>query len=189
MPFDALVAVNRQTAISDALEANGLRPVPWERLVQHKLQQQQKFGPSFWYRHQAMLSITLIIASPAVGAAVGATQGFTPHASALTIAASFVWMCMVALITGTGLIRLRAGSHWEERRVPLSFLRGEQVPEPIARVARTMQREVPRARLVLGELKREEAVLDPYLLIEHGEECVCLGIWEGDTIVACAADC
>ena len=50
--------------------------------------------------------------------------------------------------------------------------------EPIAKVARVLQGDVPRARLILGELKREETVLDPYLLIEHDGECVCLGIWE-----------
>jgi hypothetical protein len=186
MPFDALVAAPRQRTISEALEAHGLTPVSWETLGEHKLEQQRKFGPSFWYRHQAMLSISLIVASPAVGAVVGATQGFTPHASALTIASSFVWMCMVALITGTGLIRLRAGSHWEERRVPVSFLTGFDVPEPIAQVARLLQDDVPRSRLILGELKRDEAVLDPYLLLESGDECVCLGIWEDGHVVACA---
>lgn len=187
MPFDALVAATRQRAIADAFEARDLTPVSWETLVQHKLAQQQKFGPSFWYRHQAMLSIALIVASPAVGAFVGATQGFTPHASALTIASSFVWMCMVALVTGTGLIRLRAGSHWEERQMPASYLYTYEVPEPIARVARTLQRDVPRSRLVLGELKRDETVLDPYLLIEHGDECVCLGIWEQGRVIASAS--
>jgi hypothetical protein len=73
MPFDALVAAPRQRTISEALEAHGLTPVSWETLGEHKLEQQRKFGPSFWYRHQAMLSISLIVASPAVGAVVGAT--------------------------------------------------------------------------------------------------------------------
>ncbi len=45
---------------------------------------------------------------------------------------------------------------------------------------------MPRARVILGELKREETVLDPYLLIEHDGECVCLGIWENDRVIACA---
>jgi hypothetical protein len=89
---------------------------------------------------------------------------------------------MVALITGTGMIRLRAGSHWEERQV-LTFA---DAPEPIARVARLLKSEVPGARLILGELKREETVLDPYLLMEYQGECVCLGIWENDQVIACA---
>jgi hypothetical protein len=186
MPFDALVAVPRQTQLSDALDAQNLNPVSLTTLAAHKVAQQQKFGPSFWFRHQAMVSITLVIMSPVVGALVGATQGFAPHSSAMTIAASFVWMCMVALITGTGLVRLRAGSHWEERRVSVTSLDSLGVPEPIARIARSLQSDVPDAKFILGELKRESAVLDPYLLIEHGKECACLGIWEDGHVVECA---
>lgn len=184
MPFDALVAAPRQKTLSEALDARNLVPVSWEYLAAHKLAQQRKNGPSFWYRHQAMVSISLVVMSPLVGAAVGATQGFSAHSSAMTIAASFVWMCMVALITGTGLIKLRAGSHWEERNVSSISLDALEVPEPIARVARSLQSDVPRTRLVLGELKRESAVLDPYLLIEHNNECHCLGIWENGQIIA-----
>jgi len=130
-----------------------------------------------------MLSILLVVTSPAAGAIAAASGGFNAHSGVLAITGSFVWMCMVALVTGTGMIRLRAGSHWEEREV----LTYADVPEPIARVARQLKAEVPRARLILGELKREETVLDPYLLIEYQGECLCLGIWEGENIVASAA--
>jgi hypothetical protein len=153
MPFDAIVALPRQRAVFDALERQNLTPVSWEMLAEHKQAQQRKFGPSFWYRHQAAVSIALVIASPIVGAAIGALEGFTPHASALTIGSSFVWMCMVA---------------------------------PIAEVARSLQREVPGSRLILGELKRDEVVLDPYLLLDDGNERVCLGIWENGRVIACA---
>ncbi len=186
MPFDALVAPLRQQTLSDALDAHNLTPVSWEYLAAHKTAQQRKFGPSFWYRHQAIVSISLVVLSPVVGAAVGASQEFSPHSSAMTVASSFIWMCMVALVTGTGLIRLRAGSHWEERRVSAAFLPSLDVPEPIAKVARSLQSDVPGSRLILGELKRETTVLDPYLLIELGDECVCLGIWENGHVIACA---
>jgi hypothetical protein len=186
MPFDALVAVTPRRMVSDALERHNLKPVSWETLVAHKQAQQRRFGPSFWYQHQSMLSIALVVASPAVGAIVGATQGFTPHSSALTIASSFIWMCLVALITGTGLIRLRAGSHWEERLVAANFLAGQDVPTPIASVARLLRRDIPGSALILGELKRDDVVLDPYLLLDHGDECVCLGIWENGRLIACA---
>ena len=89
---------------------------------------------------------------------------------------------MVALVTGTGMVRLRAGSHWEEREVPAY----DDVPEPIARAARELRDDVPHARVILGELKREEKVLDPYLLIEHDGERLCLGIWESDRVIASA---
>jgi hypothetical protein len=184
MPFDALVAAPRQIAIQDALDTLGLTPVGLDKLAEHKLAQQKKFGPSFWFRHQTAVSMTLIAASPVIGAVVGALQGFTPHSSALAVASSFIWMCVVALLTGTGLVKLRAGAYWEERYVPGSALENLEVPPSIVTVARSVQRIVPDAGLVLGELKRHEAVLDPYLLIETGTERVCLGIWENGKIIA-----
>ena len=93
---------------------------------------------------------------------------------------------MVALIAGTGLIKLRAGSHWEERFLTGDQLAEARVPEPIARIARTVTRKVPEADLVLGELKRELVVLDPYLLIELDDERVCIGVWDGDQVIASA---
>ena len=182
MPFDALVAVTRHKTLSDALDDHCVSPVSWETLAAHKVAQQRRFGPSFWYRHHAAISIMLVVASPVVGAITAVSGGLTAHSGVLAISGSFIWMCLVALITGTGMIRLRAGSHWEEREV-LSYA---GVPEPIAKVARVLQDDVPGARLILGELKRELTVLDPYLLIEHRGECVCLGVWENDEVIACA---
>jgi hypothetical protein len=63
----------------------------------------------------------------------------------------------------------------------------DDVPEAIARIARLLHQDVPGARLILGELKRQETVLDPYLLIEHNGECACLGIWENKQVIASAA--
>jgi hypothetical protein len=184
MPFDALVAAPRQSTVSEALEHHGLTPVAWKVLAAHKLAQLEKFGPSFWYRHQAAVSLALVVASPVVGALAGAINGFSGHSGALTIGSSFAWMCLVAVVTGTGLIRMRAGSHWRERWLPAGQIDDLGVPEPIAAAARLLQRELPGATLILGELMREEAVLDPYLLLEYGHECVCLGIWENDQVIA-----
>ena len=182
MPFDALVAVTRQRTLSDTLDDHRLDPVPWETLAAHTVAQQRRYGPSFWYRHQSAVSIMLVVASPAAGAVVALSGGFSGHSGVLAITGSFVWMCMVALLTGTGIIRLRAGSHWEEREV----LAYSDVPEPIAKVARLLRDELPGSRLILGELKRQETVLDPYLLIEHDGESACLGIWENSEVIACA---
>jgi len=185
MPFDALVAVTPRRLVSDALDRLNVTPVSWQELTAHKQAQQQKFGPSFWYRHQMALSIALVLMAPVVGLIVGAIQGFTPNSGTLSITSSFAWMCLVAVVTGTGLVRLRAGSQWEERLVPANFLGGGAIPEPIARVARALHHHVPDAAFIVGELKREEVVLDPYLLIEFGDECVCLGIWENGQVIAC----
>jgi len=92
MPFDALVAVARQRALSDALDDHGLTPVSWEKLATHKAEQQRRFGPSFWYRHQAAVSILLVVASPVAGAIAGMSGGFTAHSGVVAITGSFVWM-------------------------------------------------------------------------------------------------
>jgi hypothetical protein len=186
MPFDAMVAVTRQRTVSEALARHGLSPVPLGVLATHKQAQREKFGPSFWYRHQAAVSMILVVASPAVGVLAGVIYGFGGHSSAVTIGSSFAWMCMVAVVTGMGLIRLRAGSHWRERWVPAALLDDLGIPEPIVAKARLLRRDLPQSSLVLGELMREEAVLDPYLLLKHGDECVCLGIWENGQIIAAA---
>ena len=44
MPFDALVAVTRQRAISDSLEDHGLKAVPWETLAEHKVLRKNKLA-------------------------------------------------------------------------------------------------------------------------------------------------
>ncbi|MBV8092826.1 MAG: hypothetical protein JOY71_23800 [Acetobacteraceae bacterium] len=59
MPFDAAVASARLAPLSEALELNDIKPVPWERLAAHKQFQGQKFPPSFWYRHSGLLRIGL----------------------------------------------------------------------------------------------------------------------------------
>jgi hypothetical protein len=186
MPFDALVVTPRKSALQNALETHRVAPVSWAMLVDHKLAQQQKFGPSFWFRHQTKVSIILIATSPVVGTVVGAIQGFSPHSSALAVASSFMWMCLVAMLTGTGLVKLRAGASWQERHINADDLDALQVPRQVATVARSIQRMVPDADIVLGELKRHEAVLDPYLVLEHGDQRICLGIWEGSKVIAAA---
>lgn len=187
MPFDAMVAIRRQ-AISEALERNGLSAVSWEVLAAHKQAQLQRFGPSFWYRHRAAVALALVFGSPIVGLLVGAANAFRGHATLLAIGSSFAWLCLVAVITGTSVVRLRAGSHWRERWIPAAWLDDLGVPEPIAAVARRLQRDMPDATLIVGELLRDEVVLDPYLLIECGDERVCLGVWEGERVIACAGD-
>ena len=187
MPFDALVAPPRQNALLKALEIHRIAPVSWATLVDHKVTQRQKFGPSFWFRHQTKVSIALIAASPVVGTVVGAFQGFSAHSSALAVASSFMWMCLVAMLTGTGLIKLRAGASWQERRVTADELDALQVPRQIAAVARSVHRMLPDADIVLGELKRHEVVLDPYLVLEHRDERICLGIWEDGKVIAASS--
>jgi hypothetical protein len=185
MPFDALVAPARQTLLREVLDEHGITPVPLEALAAHKQAQLERFAPSFWFRHQALLPTALLGSVAGMAASGGMAQQIghgSPWPSVLTLG----WMCVIAMLIGAGVFRVRAGSHWEERWVPVTWLDDLGVPEPIARVARTMSRQAPGAALILGELIQEEVVLDPYLLLERDGEIVCLGIWDGGHIVACA---
>ena len=187
MPFVALVAPPQLQSLSDAVEACGVRPVGLDVLQAHKQAQLERFAPSFWYRHQPVLPVALLGSVACMAVTGGVTQRMAAGGSAVSGWLTLGWMCIIAMLIGAGVFRVRAGSHWEERWVPVEWLRGLGVPEPIARVARELCRELPGTALILGELKQEHVVLDPYLLIECDGEQVCLGIWDGDEVVALAS--
>lgn len=185
MPFDALVAPARQHLLREVLADHGITPVSLEELEAHKQAQLERFAPSFWFRHQALLPTALLGSVAGMAASGGLAQQLghgSPWPSVLTLG----WMCVIATLIGAGVFRVRAGSHWEERWVPVNWLEDLGVPEPIARAARRMYREAPGSGLILGELIQEEVVLDPYLLLERDGEMVCLGIWDDGRVVACA---
>jgi hypothetical protein len=187
MPFDSAIPVTRLSPLAEVLEQNGINPVPLAVLAAHKRAQVERFGPNFWYRHQGLLLLGLLL--PFVGMAVtsGLAQGLKEVSPSLPCAISFAWLCLLPLMFATGMLRLRAGSHWEERWVPAGSLARLGVPEPIAALGRDLQKQVPGSALILGELVQERAVLDPYLLLVRGGERVCLGIWDGGKVIARAA--
>jgi len=187
MPFDALVAPARPKPLLEVLAHHGVTPVSLEVLQAHKWAQLERFAPSFWYRHQPLLPAALLGSVGCMAATGGLTQrmvgGGSPASGWLTLG----WMCVIGLLIGAGVFRVRAGSHWEERWVPVDWLPDLGVPEPIAVLARELCRRVPGSALILGELKQEYVVLDPYLLLDYDGVQVCLGIWDEGGIVACAS--
>ena len=186
MPFDALVAPERPKLLAEILADHGITPVSLETLAAHKHAQLERFAPSFWYRHQPVLPVALLGSVGCMAATGGLAERMAGGASPLSGWLTLGWMCVIGLLIGAGVFRVRAGAHWEERWVPAEWLHGLGVPEPIAALAREISWKVPGTALILGELKQEYVVLDPYLLVEWDGEQVCLGIWDGDEIVACA---
>jgi len=186
MPFDALIAPPRPLSLADVLAEQAIVPVSQEALAAHKQAQLERFAPSFWYRHQPVLPAALLGSVACMAISGGVTQRMALDGSGVSGWLTLGWMCVIAMLIGAGVFHVRAGSHWEERWVPADWLRGLGVPEPIATLAREMTRRVPGTTLILGELKQEHVVLDPYLLLELDGEQVCLGIWEGDDVIACA---
>jgi hypothetical protein len=186
MPLDALSGTVGAESLAISVEQRHIKPVDWNTLAAHKQAQLQKFGPSFWYKHQRSLEFTLIGSIGFLALTAGAANSLMQPSSPVSIWISMAWMCLVALIV-SGVSRVRAGSHWEERRLPIDMLETSGVPQPIAAMARSMHREMPGSRVILGELIRESVVLDPYLLLVQGEERVCLGLWDYTGIIASAS--
>lgn len=178
MPFDALVDFERRT-LAEALDRLAITPVPWQLLEDHKHAQLARFAPSFWHAHQTWLPIGLIGSVGCMAASGGLANclAFTATSSWLTLA----WMGVIGLLIVFGVFRAHGGAEWRERVIAPGALR--HVPPPIASLARDLLDELPDAALVLGELKQQEVVLDPYLLLEHDGGRVCLGIWDGARII------
>lgn len=184
MPFDALVAPTRPKPLPAMLADLGVAPISLEVLEAHKQTQLDRFAPSFWYRHQPLLPAALLGSVACMAASGGLTQRMMPGGSPVSGWLTLAWMCVIALLISAGVFRVRAGSYWQERWVPVNWLQELGVPEPIVLLARDLPREIPGSALILGELIQEHAVLDPYLLLERDGEQVCLGIWEDGCIVA-----
>ncbi len=187
MPFDALVAPARATPLAELLEERGLSPVSWQILADHKRAQLDRFRASFWQQHQTWLPVGLFGSVGCMAASGGFANRMMPG-SVLPSWLTLAWMCVIALLVLFGVFRGHGGSHWEERWVSADWLRGLGVPEPIASLARQLHRSMPGSTLILGELIHEEVVLDPYLLLGCDGELVCLGVWDGQRIVACAGN-
>jgi hypothetical protein len=187
MPLDALSGTAGAESLAISLEQWDIKPVDWNTLAAHKQAQLEKFGPSFWYQHQRLLGFTLIGSIGSLALTAGAANSLMQPSSPVPLWISMAWMCLVAALIVSGVLRVHAGSHWEERWLPIDRLEISGVPEPIAAMARSMHRKVPGSSVILGTLVRESVVLDPYLLLVRDEERVCLGLWDDTAIIASAS--
>jgi hypothetical protein len=186
MPFDALIAPVRPKSLVEVLEERGITTVPWAVLQTHKQAQLDKFPPGFWYNHQTLMPVGLLGSIGCMAASGGLTHSLMTPGSMFPSFVELLWLGVVTMLIVLGVFRAHGGSRWEERWVSTHGLEQLGVPAPIATIARTLQRELPGSALILGELLREEVVLDPYLLLEHDDQQICLGIWEGKQVIAAA---
>jgi hypothetical protein len=183
MPFDALLAPPPPRLLSELLEAHGVAPVPLATLAAHKQLQLERFAPSFWHQHQTWLPVGLIGSVLCLAISGGIANGVSPHSS-IPSWLSLFWLSVMALLILFGVFRVSAGAHWEERVLAPERLADCGVPRTIARLAGDLQRDTVGATLILGELLREEVVLDPYLVLTCNGEQACLGIWDDQRIIA-----
>jgi len=185
MPFDALLAPAQPRLLVELLEDHGAVPIPLDTLEAHKRTQLERFAPSFWHQHQSWLPIGLVGSVGCMAASGGLANGAMPG-SLLPSWLCLGWLSVVGLLILFGVFRVSAGAYWQEHCVAPGLLAEIGVPIRIARLARELSDDAPGAKLILGELLREEVVLDPYLLMECNGERVCLGIWDGTKVIAAA---
>jgi hypothetical protein len=185
MPFDALFTPPQPRPLAEIVDEYGARPVSLEVLAAHKRVQLERFAPSFWHQHQTWLPVGLM-GSVLCMALSGGLANAALSGSLLPSWLSLFWLAVMTLLIVFGVFRVRGGARWEERSIAVEALVVSGVPPQIANLARDLQREAMGSSLILGELVREEVVLDPYLLLEHGQERACLGIWDGRRIIAAA---
>ena len=186
MPFDALIALPEPGTLAQALADRCIVPIRWASLAAHKQAQLARFRPSFWQRHEAWLPIALVGSVGCMAASGGLVHRMMTADSLLSWSPTLIWMGCFALLIVFGVFRVRAGAHWQERNVPVEDLAGLEVPEDVAMMARALCRDLPRSELILGELVREEVVLDPYLILRCDQQMACLGIWDETGVIACA---
>jgi len=186
MPFDALLLPARQKLLAEILKDIGASPVSLEALAAHKQAQLERFAPSFWYQHQVWLPVGLI-GSVFCMAMSGGISNRMMADSPVPCWLSLFWLITMTLLIVFGVFRVSAGASWEERWVTAGMLITAGVPPPIAALAFEVQREAPDSMLILGELKQQQVVLDPYLLVERDGERVCLGIWDEEGIKTAAS--
>jgi len=185
MPLDALTLPARTRLLADVLDEFGATPVSLEVLAAHQQAQLERFAPAFWHRHQAWLPVGLIGSVFCMALSGGLANAALPG-SLLPSWLSLYWLGTMTLLVVFGVFRANGGARWEERVVVPEQLIAAGVPLGIALLARDLQRGAAGAILILGELLREEVVLDPYLLVEQNGERVCLGIWDDRRVIAAA---
>jgi hypothetical protein len=183
MPLDATSHVVILNPLAAALAEHDVSPVTSEALAAHKRVQLRRFRPTFWYQHRFALAAALLLSILCLGATAGVADGSTAEPSLTPLHLAAAWMVLVTVAIASGVFHMAAGPEWEERWLPVAWLRHAGVPEPIADLAEALHRAVPGSALVLGELIQQAEVVDPYLLIEHEGAQVCLGVWDETGIV------
>jgi hypothetical protein len=95
---------------------------------------------------------------------------------------------MASLISGGFRKPLAGRARWSEYNLDdRAAISAEIIPPPILHVVNLVKRSRPSdATLLYGELTQNLDVLDPYIVITWNNETACLGIWDGNAIIACA---
>lgn len=184
MPFDG----TRNASLAERLAWAGITPVPDSVLEAHKAAEIRKHPESRLYRHREKMPRYIVQVSYAIGGLMASGATVLWWGPDTSNAVFFGTLCgigatiasLMTSITVLSEIQIKGPAEWQER------LWGGELPTALTVIARAAQQVEPRSRLVIGELIQDSVVLDPYLILSTGTERVCLGIWDGEAIIAIA---
>jgi hypothetical protein len=180
MPFDGL----RNATLAERLTWMGITPVPDDVLERHKAAEVAKH-PDRADQARVALTVVAVLSGAAGGVLVGID--LSGHMGVLAIPFGFLitgWLTVVTLamlVLSFQHVKLKGPAKWVERHHDRQF-----IPDPIWQVTREAFRHVPCSHLIIGELIQDRVLLDPYLILCVGSERACLGIWDGETVIAIA---
>ena len=177
MPFDAMVAT--KPSLADYLERQGITPVPMTVLAAHKAAQLRRYRADWLATPWPYIGFFALASAWEFGAIDGPLYSRIPTALAGGVFFLFIAVIITNFIIVMHGRKIYGRARWVEGNVC------RHVPQPIRDIAMRVQTSLP-CNLIYGELVRKEVVLDPYLVVQMDDESACLGIWDGDHIIACA---
>jgi hypothetical protein len=205
MPFDGLmtddrplvkIARNDAFSLGWALAMLGITPISDAELEQHKQAEVAKHpaSPMWKYRHHMnLLGLTtcgFVAALCMLNVFVWSVYCAGEQISILSTATTTVTLFVSTWFLGwlAGIRQVTGPARWVEDR---QFRPLHSMPQPLLVIARQVKLAVPDAVFITGTLVQDTVPLDPYLIVERRSvtgqcERACLGIWDGDLIIAIA---
>ncbi len=178
MPFDGTkLAPSAEDALAIAFATSGLAMIEPDALEKHKAAQIARHPPGWMYRHGKAVVLAqgalLLVAAGSFCALSSGSQSAWGAA---------VGLFALVLIMLPLLLPVRGPAQWRERAVADL----DEVHPVVRDRALRLARRLDEVSFRLGELTQERVILDPYLIADHRGARAVLGIWDGETLIACA---
>lgn len=176
MPLDA----QYQPSLADIMQWSGFNPVPNVVLQKHQQTEIDKHPASWGFKH-----ITLLRWSTAIIPVCVLFWIFVmPPIRIVSILTPIMSVLLFVVLALSDHIHFKGPAQWIERYTRRdTVLCDTSIPLPIRTIAAEMMSRLPNSVFLVGKLMQENIVLDPYLLIANDSEYVCVGVWDGATII------
>lgn len=179
MPFDGsnLSPVSAHEVLKAAMSARGLRMIDPRRLDEHKVEQLRAHQPGWAYRHRVAVAAaqTILLLAGLSALAVACSAGVYGYGL-------IIWGAAAGLALSLTLMPVRGPARWRES----ANQDLQRVHPTIRQSASRLKEQLPEVDFRIGELFQDRIRLDPYLLADYRGAQTVLGIWDGETLIACA---